>query len=621
MKSVKTYNGIRILSALLLFCSIQFELRAQELKPADKYMLATGFEQSGNFEKAKEIYGELLTAFPADYNYLTSLNRVYLKLKDYASSVRIISKRIRENQADYNLYGLLGNTLYLKGEVESAYIEWERGININPKSVVSYRAICAFAVQNRAYDKAVEFYLKGEKELNAPGMFLGEVFNLYTFLNKNREAVSYLCSAIEAKPESAQIGKSVFYSLSYRSGIADEYANMIAEKASLTGKPAFKELLAFVCQLRGENEKAVQLTKELDAIEKNGTVVYNFGMESFGYRNYGAAALALKYVIDTYPKAPFILQARIYYPKSLELSIKPPEENYLQELQTPESILAQKYLDVIKAYEETAQAFQHSENGNEALLRSGIIYKDIFFNMPEAEKRFEKIIESNIYAPSRNGAILNLAEIKTSKGDSERGEAILTHMIENHYADSVSIKKAHYLRGRILFFRGEFGKALEDLNEAAYDFGSELSNDAIELSALINAARKDSLSLLEYAGAELMIERREFEKGGEILKKTSNSENLIIADASRYRYAQILAKTGHYPEAVKLMEEISASDNSNYADNAYFSLGNILYYAISDLRGSKSSFEKLLASYPSSIFADKAREMINLITNKLENKK
>ena len=618
MKSITLNNAARIFITAFILSLFYSHLSAQELKPADKYMLAAGFEQSGNYEKAREIFEELLNEFPADYNYLSSLNRVYLKNKDYEGSIRIISKRLNENPADYNSYGLLGNTFYVKGEIESAYAEWEKGINTNPKSVVPYRAICAIAVQNRAYDKAIEFYLRGERELNNTGLFIGEIFNLYTFLNKSREAVEYLCNAIDAKPEAAGIGKSVFYSLSFRSGIADEYVNMIAEKKRESGKKAFKELLAFIYQLRGENEKALGEMKEIDAVEKNGTAVYNFGMESFGYRNYGAASIALKYIVENYPKAPFYVQARIYYPKSLEMSIAPPEVSPSLFQLKPDSAAAEKYREVIKAYEETASAFPHSENRNEALLRIGIIQKEIFFNIQEAEKKFEEIKKSNIYAPSRNGAILNLAEIKMTGEDPAGAEELLLDMIQKNYADSASVKKAHYLLGKTYFYGGNFGKAVEHLNEAAYDFGNELSNDAIELSVLINAARKDSLSLLEYAGAERLIERREFEKGGEILKKTSLSENFFIVDVSRFRYAEILAKTGHYPEAAKLMEEISSLDNSNYADNAYFSLGNILFYAVSDLRGSKSSFEKLLASYPSSIYADKAREMINLITNKLE---
>jgi len=590
---------------------------AQDLKPPDKYMLAQAFEQSSNYEKAKEIFAELLTSFPADYNYLTSLNRVYLKLKEYDNSIRIIEKRISEAGSDYNLYGLLGNTYYIRGDVDKAFDVWEKGININPKNVVPYRAICSYAVQNRAYEKAISFYLRGEKEIGRKGMFTGEIFNLYTALNKTKEAVEYLCDVIQYQPENVGIGKSVFYTLSYRSKIGEEYTGLI-KKYLGTGIPAYKELLAFIYMLNGESVQAFDLIKDLDSKEKNGNALYNFGMEAFGYRNYGTAALALGHVCDNYQKTPFYLQARIYYPKCLELDLQKNIPAVIKSGSRRDTTDWQAYRKVISAYEETAKLFPHTENWNEALLRIGVIKKEIFGRNDEAAAEFEKIIKANMYTPSRSGAVLNLAGIKTAEGKFSDAENLLNDFLGSPWPDSLSKKNGSYLLGKALFYQGRFNEAADNLDEAASDYSGDISNDAIELSALISACKKDSLSLLDYAKADFLISAGELQKGEDLLKKTAQSGNFFLADASRYRYAELLASSGRYPEAVKLMEEISSLDNSNYADNAYFSLGNIYFYGIKDFRSSKSCFEKLLAAFPQSIFADKAREMIKQITNKEE---
>lgn len=596
-------------------------LTAQELKPADKYMLASAFEQSGDFVKAKGIFYELLADFPTDNNYFTSLNRIYLKLKEYQASIGLIEKKITENKTDFNFYGLLGNTYYAKGEIENAYKAWDRGINVSPKSIVPYRTICSYAIQNRAYEKALGYYKRGEEELGKKGAFTGEIFNLYTVLNRNREAVEYLCDVLQSQPESIGIGKSVFYTLSYRAQITDEFKDIIKKYISSTGKQEYKELLAFIYMLNGENIKAVELIKEIDSTIKNGNLVYNFGMESFGYRNYETAALALEYINENYPKAPFYLQSRIYYPKSLELSLnKNKPEKWKTEI-IPDTSDWQGYRKAISAYNETAKLFPHTENQSEAYLRTGLIRKEIFRDYARASEEFEKVIANNIYTPTRGTAILNLAEIKVQNGLFNDAEKLLTDYLNSPWADSVSKKSASFLLGKGYFRQGRFKEAVENLDEAAYDFGSDLSNDAIELSALINSCRNDSLSLLEYARADMLIDLGEYEKGADLLKITSQSGNFFLADAARYCYASLLTSLGRYPEAIKIMEEISSLDNSNYADNAYFSLGNIYYYGMNDFRSAKSCFEKLLASFPESIFADKSRNMIKTINNKEEIKK
>ncbi len=608
-------NIVPVIFFIFVFAGL---ISAQELKPEEKYNLALNFEQSGELEKAKELFAVLLKLVPNDFNYFNSLNRVCLRLKDYDTSIKLLSGRLEKNPFDYNLYGQLGASFYARGDVDNAYKAWDKGIAVQPGSVVVYRAMASYAIQSRAYDKAVEYYKRGEEALKNKGIFAVEIFNLYNALSKYEDAADALCSSIEYQPLNLGMAKSVLFSLAGKPEAYDKYFDVVSSYYSKDKTPSFKELMAYVYLMKKEDDKALSLIEEIDSEKKKGEIVLNFAQECFANRHYNASAEAYKYIIDNYPKSPFILQARSYYPRCLEIIASSEEKEGWKTISFPDTTARAGYVKAVNEYAASVDFFPPGELRNQVILRIGIIDKDKLNIDAEAEKYFSKIIESNIYSASRVGAEQNLAELKLKEGDFAGGEKLLEEIINGSIADSTAKIKASFYLGKSFYWRGIFTDALVYLNRDAYNFKSDFSNDALELSALITVTKNDSLSLSGYAKADYLIYRGDLKGAAEILKNISKSDNFMLAEGAKFRYAHILTALNSYPEAIKILEEISASDNSIYADNAYFSVGNIYYYGIKDFRSAEAAFEKLLASFPGSVFADSSREMLNKIKNKFE---
>jgi tetratricopeptide (TPR) repeat protein len=594
---------------------------AQEKKPEDKYFLAVNFEQNNELEKAKEIYLDLLKTEPANYNFFSAVNRVCVRLKEYDRSIKIIEERLKANPADYNLYGLLGNTYYAKGEIEKAGKEWEKGLAVQPKSIPQYRAIAGYAVQNKAYEKAIEYYLMGEKTLRNNEIFVNEIFNLCMVQFKFEEAAVKLCELLLTQPEYIAIGKSAMYSYMSRTDVHDKFIEIASKYLAKSGKTVFKEMLAFIYQLKGESGKAFELIKEIEAGNKtNGSAIHNFAQECFANRNYEAASQAFKYIIENYSESPFLMQARVYYPQALEsLAGERGISNSGWKLYSLRDTAGTgEYNSVIKAYEENVRLYPKSEIQNEALLKIGLIQKEILSQNETAEKTLNQIVKNNTNSQSFIAATEKLAELNLLKNGFSEAEKLCNKIIQAPFADSLSKRKAHFLLGKNYYWQGDFNKALDQFKEIIYDYSNDLSNDAIEISAIVNSSKKDSLLLLDYAKADFLLFKKNFRPALELLQKTAQSENQILNDAAKYRWAMVMAALNSNPEALKILEEISSSDNSNYADNAYFSAGNIYYFELKDFRSAKEKFEKLLEIFPGSILTDKAREMLNIIKNKLE---
>jgi len=73
----------------------------------------------------------------------------------------------------------------------------------------------------------------------------------------------------------------------------------------------------------------------------------------------------------------------------------------------------------------------------------------------------------------------------------------------------------------------------------------------------------------------------------------------------------------NYTEAIAVLEVVSAEGEKNiYADKAVYLLAKINQYGIKSFSKAEEYYQKLLADYPKSIYADDARAQILLLQNK-----
>ena len=126
-------------------------------------MQGQSYEQSGYPDKAKEIYEDLYKRNPSNLQYFNSLNRIYISLKQYDSSVKLLEQKLSSNPQDINLYGLLGSTYYLMGNETKAFSTWDDGLKNAPQSQLNYKVIANYAIERRDFEKAIDFLKEREK--------------------------------------------------------------------------------------------------------------------------------------------------------------------------------------------------------------------------------------------------------------------------------------------------------------------------------------------------------------------------------------------------------------------------------------------------------------------------
>ena len=129
---------LKILS--LLICLTAGNLYCQYSNDDNnRYLLGESYEQSGMTDKAREIFEDLNKRNPGNLQYFISLNRVYVSLKQYEASRRILEQRLTVSPLDINIYGMLGATYYLMGDETKAFSVWEDGLKKVPVNQLNYR--------------------------------------------------------------------------------------------------------------------------------------------------------------------------------------------------------------------------------------------------------------------------------------------------------------------------------------------------------------------------------------------------------------------------------------------------------------------------------------------------
>jgi len=586
---------------------------------ANKYRLAKTYEESGKLEQAKAVYEELVKVDTNNNLYSNSLNDVYLKLKEYDNSILFLSERIKQRPNDVTLYGLLGSTYYIKGDNENALSAWNNGILTNNNSQINYTIISNYAVQNRAFEIAIQYLEEGKSKSTDPLQFSYQLAQIYSYTMEYKKAAEeYVTSLIQQPTQLDYIERRME---AYLSAVGAIEQSISAVEKYKDENIAIKELLSFLFIKNNQYENSFQLIKEIDKIKGgDGVIIYNFASDAFQQTQFNVSSQAFKYLLDVYPNSRFVPNSKIGFAKTLEFQLNE-EWSKNQENWKPISIVnttnSSKYLPIIKTYESLISE-TNGDLVNEALFRIGNIYSTKFLDFPKAEEYFARIIINSTLSIYYGRANLELAKISLHLNNLEKAKQELQSVFVSSQTENNIKNEAKFLMAKLEFYNGNFEGALSTIANITQDLSNDLSNDAIELSMIINIAKKDSLNLLEFARAELKAKQDNFEEAEKMFRKLSENENLfVLNNISRIKYAEILIAQNKYPTAIEILKKLSESKELNiFTDRSFYLLAQVYEFGIVDDKSAISTYEKFLELFPNSLYLEKSTKNLKELKNK-----
>jgi cellulose synthase operon protein C len=604
----------------LIFSVISFSQNVNDFN--NRYMLGESYAQSGNFQKAKEIFENLHSANPQNYQVFESLNRIYIQLKEYDYSVKIIEEKLKISGTDVNLYGMLGTTYHLMGDEKKAYQTWDEGIKLGENNPVFYRVIANYAIQRRSFDKAIEILQRGKSAAPDPQYFSYDLANIFTLTMRYEQAAEEYCIILENDENQLRAIESRILSYSNKPDALDATIKVV-EKWQNKNEGLFSFLLARLYIEKKEFEKAFTLYRKIDEMQNNrGAELFAFAQLVMSEGEYETASKIFGEIINNYPNSPIISNVKLGYAKTLEakLNAEISEEIpqwkpfYTVEINEPE-----KTSEVVAAYMELVKNYPHSEAAYEALYRAGNIKFSKLNNSSEAEKYFKMIVDESPLSRYAGEAFLALGKINLTRGDLSKAVENFNKIISNSRADE-SLKNNAFLHlANIEFFRGDFLKAKEILSRILNNLKDDSANDAIEMSLLMNSTMNDSLTLVIFAEGEFLAEQKKFKEAAEKYKTVKMKKGgFLLQNLAEVREAEMELALDNIETSIELLGNISLENGKNiYSDKALYLLGQIYQFGMKDIPKAIETYENLLAKYPNSLYLDEARGEIVRLKNKL----
>ena len=617
--------GFKMRSVVVLIIILFFStsLNAQVIQNLDnRFQLAQSYEQAGKLGKAEAIYRELADAQPWNNIFFESLNKVLVSQKKYNQSIELLDNKIKQMPNDFNLYGLLGTTYFIMDQSDKAFESWERGIAINPVSFVGYRVIANYAIENRAFEKAIDILKRGKKYSEDPTMFSMDLANIYAANMKFKDAAIEFCNLIVQHPEQVQVAKARMNSYLKGPGAVEQSIEAVKDFIDSKSQIELYDLLTFVYQTAGNYKDAYEnVIKTEEKFNGNGTQIFIFAQEAYRNRQYEWASNSYDYIVKQYSNSPFFSTAKIGYARTLEASL---DQKFLQQNESwkpytkPVPLYTDEYKKIINAYYEFVKGFPDNAINIEALFRIAEIYRNRIFDYQKADSIYSRV---SLISPMTNYYVesnISRGKIAIEKNDLQSAQKFFENATKSPRIEPNDLANTNFHLARIEFWKGNFTYSVTLLNEVSKNLSTDFANDALELAALINTTKKDSLNLLLYAHADLLAIQNKHKEARIEFKTLSDNPNLfIINDFAKNKFAEMLVAENDLPTAVKVLEEIIENQkNTIFIEKSIFLLAQCYQYGIKDFQKASLIYQKLLETFPNSLYFDRAREALQSLPTK-----
>jgi tetratricopeptide (TPR) repeat protein len=582
-----------------------------------RYMLGQGYLNAGQLEKAKSVYEDLYNQNPDNFQYFEALNNVYLQLKDYQGSVRIIQERMQKILPDANMYGLLGSTYYLMGNSEKAYQVWDEALQKLPPDPMNYRIISNYVLERRDFDKAIEILKKGKNESNDPVIFSYQLADLYSLTMRFTEAAEEYVFILKNVPEQVTNVQNKIFNYINKTDALQKTIEVFENNAA--DNKSIKYLLARFYVESKDYQKAFDLYLVLDKeSKKKGADLIRLADLIYSEGNYKTAGEFYSEIIDRFSDSPLISTAKLGYAKTLEAQVEQETGEDWKPYHNFKSISQDKIDKIVNAYNAIIDQYPNTEVSLESLLRLGDLKLYGQGDLSAAKTYFDKIVNNVPFSSFGAPAELELGKIELVRGNLDAAASYFQKVVARPKIPEDQKNSSKYLLARIDFYKGNFKEAKNQLVQILNNLSDNYANDAIELSLLLNTTMNDSSELVRYADAEFLADQKKFREAADKYHTVAqNPKAFMLKNIAELREAEMELAAGNDDKSIEMLQNIAGEESKNiYADKALYLMGRIYEFGLNDSSKAIEKYEELLAKYPNSLYLDDARDEIIKLRNK-----
>ena len=605
---------INLKKIFLLFFTINLTF-SQQQNEMTLFRLAQSFERAGEYERALKIYEELYTNNPENRVYLESVVRLNTQTKNYDRAIKLAQSWLSTHPDDIDIMARIGDIHFKAGREKEAIESWDKIVKTYRNNPGIYRMVADYLIQNRLYDKAIEYLTTAQKISGSPDLYAFEIAMLYEFTMRFDKAVEEYIKLLQRTPSMIPSVKSRMSSYIDRPEVLKQILPTLESSAkSSKSNIGILDLYAWVLIEAKDYQRALEVQRQLDKITNaNGEVILNFAHDLFNQGIFDISQKAYAQIIDDYPKSKILPDAKFGLLRSREEILK----IQLQHSENKDTSIYHELRKLEEDYKNFSQEYAGTKYEAEALFRLGLMKLDIYFDLDEAQKLFEEV-ERKFMLYLGKEAIFKLAEISTLKGDLNSAREKYLYLLKlKNFSDTLKVK---FLLSQLDYYEGNFNSALKTLEDVSKFTSSDYSNDAIELILKIQSNRfPNEENLKKFAISELKIKQRKFSEAIPLLEDIiSTCRNCPISDDATFTLARIYSTLNKPDKAIEYIDLLlEENPESIYADDAMMEKGKI-YQRTGKTELAIDTYVKLISKFPNSIFVNEARKRIRELRGEIQ---
>jgi tetratricopeptide (TPR) repeat protein len=568
--------------------------------------LAKQYATNGEPQKALEIYQKLYKQ--NNEGYYTYYVNTLLSLKKFDEAESTVKKLVRKHPAEHQYQIMLGTVYTQQGNLSKADAIYDDLIKNLPADRNEISMLAGQFYQSSNLDYAIKIFQQGRKTLNSNDAFTYELINLYRFKRDKVNLTEEYLNFLPANPNFISQAENAFSTI--YEGDADYNMLKVTLLRRIQKDPQqiiYTELLTWQFMQQKEFDLALNQALALSRRQNDdGTNIFELCRTLNSNEAYDAAIRGYEYIISKGKTSPMYIPAKIELINTKNLKVT--SGKYLPADLTG---LEQDYTDLLTEFgrnNSTVFAMQKLAN-----LQAFKLHK-----LTEAQK----LLEDAVNIPNIRPELL--AACKLDLGDvylinKQPWEATLLYsQVEKDFPNTDINQDAKFRNAKLAYYTGDFTWAKGQLNVLKAATSQLIANDALNLQLLIDdntAADSVGNALKIYARADLLIFAEQPDKAvitlDSIDKKFPNNS---LNDDILMSKSRILIQQKNYAGAVPLLKKI-ADDHPNdlWADDAVFMLGDIYENHLDDKTSAKTWYEKIVKTYPGSLWINEARKRFRLL--------
>jgi len=561
--------------------------------------LARKYYQSGQYEKAVELYKLLHKKHAYRSDYFKFLIGSYQQLEKYDAAKKIILEQLQKfpNQRQYNIE--LGYNYALQNQNNKAKTYYDlalKSVDKNPN--LGYNTGKTFQ-DNNLLDYALKAYksaMKSNPKLNfnlQVALIYGEqgaINKMFdSFLNMVEKDPSYTLSILR------YVGNFITEDTQNANNIL--LKNLLIQRVQNNPNSSWNILLSWLFMQEKKYTKAFIQEKAIYRRNpSNLNRLVDLGKITFNAKDYSTSQQTFEYILKNAPQVNLKIHTQLYLIK-IKIEQASSEKERLAIDVAFKNLISEFGFNrmTLTVQKEYTSFLAYKLNNTQRAI--SLVKKSLNLPLDIHQKSILKLLLADIYVYSNklNKALITYTQVKTNN------------------KNSVLAQQATFKIAQTSYFKGDFKWAQTQLKVLKSETSQLIANDALKLSLLIsnneNEGKPEALKLL--AKAELLtIQNKDLEALDSLQVISTKFNKYTVAFYALYKQAEIYEKRKSFDKAEQDYLKILALDKNNIlADDACFKLAKLYQNKLNNTDKAAEYYEKIIFAYPASIYLVEARKI------------